>query len=130
MEKMKTWTEEKLINAGYTIKNVRITDVDISMADHNCLELRIVLEGNGWGFIYGGYSLGFGSLNSVAFEGYAKGTEYIMRVMDVVGVEYFQSMKDKIIRVAISKNKSIKIIGNIIEDKWFDPESFFDDDKE
>ena len=113
MEKMKTWTEEKLINAGYTIKNVRITDVDISMADHNCLELRIALEGNGWGAVHGGYALGYGSLNSDSFEGSAKGIEYIMRVMDVVGVDHFQSMKNRLIRVAISKNKSIKIIGNI-----------------
>lgn len=51
-----------------------------------------------------------------------------MRIMDVVGVEDLMDMKGEYVRVA-SKGLgiSVKIIGNIIKDKWFDYGSFFDD---
>lgn len=57
----------------------------------------------------------------------AKGMESIMRIMDVVGVEALEDMKGKYVRIA-SKGlgSSVKIIGNIISDKWFDYESFFE----
>ena len=44
-----------------------------------------------------------------------------MRIMDTVGVEKWEDLKDKFIRVA-TKNwgDTIKISGNIIKDKWFD----------
>ena len=49
-----------------------------------------------------------------------------MNIMNVVGVERFNDMKGKYVRVAIKGLGSpVKIIGNIIEDKWFDPELFF-----
>lgn len=53
-----------------------------------------------------------------------------MRIMDTVGCDKYENMKDKYIRVATKGGGStVKIIGNILEDKWFDYESFFDDMK-
>lgn len=120
------WTEEKL-KEKYTIKNAKIKNVDLSMADHGCLSLSMALEGKGWGVVYGGYCIGKGYLGANEFTGYEKGIEYIMRIMDVVGVECFNDMKEKYIRVAtLGWGDPVKIIGNIIEDKWFDSEKFFD----
>lgn len=127
---MKNWTRNELEKAGYKIENARITSVDLSMADHGCLTLSIGLDGGGWGCVYGGYCIGKGYLGAKEFEGSAEGLESIMRIMDVVGVSTFNDMVGKYIRVAIKRRDIIKIIGNVISEKWFDTESFYNDKKE
>ena len=130
---MKKYTQEQLIESGYSIENALITNVDLSMADHGCLTLAMTLEGSGWGVVYGGYCLGKGYLGADDdfFDGSAAGMEYLMRIMDTVGVEKFQDLKGKYIRVAAKGwGNSVKIIGNIINDKWFDTETFFADKEE
>ena len=123
----------KLIDNGYTVENAKITKVDLSMADYGCLALSMTLEGAGWGVVYGGYCLGNGYLGAKEsdFRGSAAGTEYLMRIMDVVGVEKFQDLKGQYVRVASQGwGSTIKIIGNLIQDQWFDAETFFTDKKE
>lgn len=117
---------DSLIAEGYKIENAQITSIDLSMEDHGCLTLSMALEGAGWGCVYGGYCLGNGYLGASEFKGSAKGLEYIMRIMDTVGVSKFQDLKGKYVRVA-SKGwgEIIKIIGHITKDQWFDPEAFF-----
>ena len=123
---MKNYDYEQLIKAGYRIENALIEKVDLSMADHGCLTLAMTLQGGGWGVVYGGYCLGHGYLDAKEFSGSASGMESIMRIMDVVGVARFQDLKGKYVRVAIKGwGHSVKIIGNILEDKWFDIETFF-----
>lgn len=129
---MKKWTERELKEAGYDIQNCEIDFVDLSIADHGVCTLSIGLNGHGWGCVYGGYVLGHGYLGADddVFDGSATGMESIIRIMNVVGVERFNSMKGKIIRAATKGwGSSIKIIGNVIEDNWFDIESFFVDKK-
>ena len=129
MPSMRKWTEDKLIEAGYSLENARITNIDLTMEDHGCLCLSMVLEGNGWGCIYGGYSLGHGYVGADDdyFSGSAKGMESIIRVMDTVGCSRFNELKGRYVRAAIKGTgaRSIRIIGNIIKDKWFDEEDFF-----
>ena len=130
---MKKYTQEQLIEAGYTIENARIESVDLSMADYGCLVLAMDLKGNGWGVTYGNYCLGKGYLGADYdfFSGRAAGMEYLIRIMDTVGVERFQQLKGKYVRVATSGlGDPVKIIGNIIEDKWFDALTFFVDKEE
>ena len=130
---MKKYTQEQLVTSGYIIKNALITNVDLSMADHGCLTLAMTLEGGGWGVVYGGYCLGKGYLGADDdfFDGSAAGMEYLMRIMDTVGVERFQDLRGKYVRVATKGwGDPIKIIGNIIKDKWFDAETFFADKEE
>lgn len=124
------YTKEQLESEGYKIENAKITSVDLSMADHGCLTLSMGIEGSGWGCVYGGYCLGHGYLNADEFDGSPMGIEYIMRIMDIIGVEQFNNMRGKYIRVATKGwGSSVQIIGNIIDDKWFDPKSFFEDEK-
>lgn len=128
---MKKFTEDKLKELGYKLLNAKVKDVSLNMRDHGCLTLSITLSGGGWGVVYGGYCLGKGYLGAgdKFFSGSAKGMESIIRIMDVVGVEALEDMKDKYVRIA-SKGlgSSVKIIGNIISDKWFDYESFFENE--
>ena len=120
------WTKNTLKTEGYDIENAKIEYVDLSMADHGVLDLSMGLNGNGWGCVYGGYVLGKGYLGAKEFEGSKKGMESIMRIMDVVGVSRFNDMKGKIIRAAIKGwGEPVKIIGNVIEDRWFDAGSFY-----
>lgn len=127
---MKKWTEDELINTGYRIENAKITKVDLSMEDHGCLTLELMLEGKGWGCCYGGYVLGKGYLDAKDefFSGYGPGIESIIRIMDTVGVSRFNYLTNSYVRVATKGwGNPIKIIGNLIKDKWFDQESFFED---
>ncbi len=127
---MMKWTLEELEKAGYKIENAEIELVDLSMADHGCLTNDIVLKGGGWSCVYGGFCIGKGYLGCPDdfFHGSPSGIEYIMRIMDTVGVDRFQNLKGKYVRVATKGwGSSIKIIGNILTDKWFDAESFFKD---
>lgn len=125
---MKQYTEKELIKLGYKIENALIKNVDISMADHGCVTLQIALNGDGWGCVYGGYCIGHGYLGAEEFDSSPIGIEYIARIMDIIGVSHFNDMKGKYIRVATkSWGDTIKIIGSIIKDKWFDTESFFED---
>lgn len=113
------------------IQNARITKVDLSMADHGCLTLALHVEGKGWGCCIGGYVLGHGYVGAEEFDGSPKGIEEIMRIMDVVGVNRFNEMQNKYIRVETEGwGGSIHKIGNIIEDKWFDYHEFYKKERE
>ena len=129
---MKKYTEEQLKSKGYELLNAKITNVSLNMKNHGCVTLDICLDGSGWGVVYGGYCLGKGYLGAENnfFKGSAQGMEAIIRIMDTIGVDDLDDMVGKYVRVA-SKGlgSSIKIIGNIIEDKWFDYETFFEDTK-
>lgn len=117
---------EKLIAEGYKIENAIIKSADLSMEDHGCFTLYMELDGAGWGCAYGGFCIGKGYVGAKEFEGTAKGNEYIMRIMDTVGVSRFSDLTGKYLRVVTKGwGSCVKIIGNIIKDQWFDPEEFF-----
>lgn len=125
---MKKWTKDSLEAAGYKIENARIVDVDLYMNDYDWFVPRLTISGNMWGTAYGGYAIG--SKPAGKYEGYSNGVESIMRIMDVIGEREFSKLKGKYVRVAIKGTglgEIVKIIGNIIEDMWFDYGSFFDD---
>lgn len=125
---MKKWTQDDLVKDGYQIENAQITSVSLNMENHGCLCLDLVLEWSCCGCVYGGYVLGKGYVGADDdfFSGSEKGCEAIMRIMDTVGESDLLKMKGKYVRIAHKGlGSSIKIIGNIIKDKWFDLESFF-----
>lgn len=118
---------EELVAAGYSVQNAKIASVSLNMKDYGCLTLAMCLEGAGWGVVYGGYCLGKGYLGAEEFEGSAKGMEAVMRIMNVVGVSDLLDMKGKYVRVATKGlGTTVTIIGNIVNDIWFDYEAFFD----
>lgn len=111
------------------IRNAKITATEITMADHGCLTFRVCVEGNCWGCWIGGYSIGKGYLDAKEFEGYGRGLEAIMRVMDTVGVNRWEDLKGKYIRVETNGlGGTVHKIGHIMRDKWFDLKEFFADE--
>ena len=108
------------------IINAKIINVSLSMEDYGCLVYRLTLEMRGAGCVYGGICIGKGYLGADHFEGYARGMEALMRIMDVIGVERWEDIKGKYCRVeSDGLGAVISKIGNIIQDKWFDQKEFF-----
>ena len=109
-----------------TIENAEITKVTISMADHGCLTFFLTLQGKGWGINFGGYCIGHGSLGADKFDASGSGLVAMMKIMDTVGVERWERLEGKLVRVkGVHWGGTITTIGNIIEDKWFNIEEFF-----
>lgn len=108
------------------IKNAKITDLSITMADHGCLTFFITLEGECWGLNYGGYCIGKGFLGATEFTASAKGLVCMMRIMDTVGVERWEDLKGKYVRIVYpGLCNSVTKIGHITKEKWFDIKDFF-----
>ena len=97
------------------------------MADHGCLTFRITLDSGTWCVGYGGYCIGHGFLGSDSFMAEnGGGLVAMMKIMDTVGVERWEDLKDKYVRIVDDGwGSSVRKIGNIIEDKWFDIDKFF-----
>lgn len=112
------------------ILNAKITRVSLSMADHGCLTFYITLTSAGWGVSIGGYVLGHGYLGADEFDACGDGLEAMMRIMDTVGVESWEDLEGQYVRVKTEGLGScVHIIGNLLEDKWFDIKKFFEDKK-
>ena len=109
-------------NTNTIYENAKITDVSLGIGDHCCLTFSIALKGLGWGASFGGYNLTF--FNGTSFEGSEKGLEALTRIMDVVGVAKWEDIKGRYVR-AKQEDRLVVGIGNIIEDKWFEPREFF-----
>lgn len=108
------------------IENAKINDVSISMADHGVLTFTIFVEGAGWLCGIGQYVNGVGYLGADYWKGNGSAIVAMMKIMDTVGVEKWEDLKGKFIRVeSEGLSSSIHKIGNIIEDKWFDLKEFF-----
>lgn len=123
------WTEEKLIAEGYTLRNALITNVDLSTENYCSATLSIILDGDGWGVCYGGYKLGHAGtyIKREEIEGTKQGFEAILQIMWVLNSDSLFGLKDKYVRVATKGwGDTIKIIGHITKDQWFDYGSFFD----
>lgn len=115
--------------SGYEIDNAKIEKVSISMEDHGCLVYAIVLKGYGWECTFGGVCIGHGYLGASDFD--AKGShglEAMMRIMNTVGVSRWEDLNGKVVRCAYKAwGDRISIIGNIIDDRWFNQKEFFND---
>lgn len=111
------------------IVNALIENVSLSMEDHGALCYYLTLRMNGCGCGYGGHVIGKGYLGAKEFQGYEKGTEALMRIMDVVGVHRWEDITGKYVRVELPGwGGIVDRIGNIIEDKWFSQKEFFGGD--
>ena len=110
------------------IENAKIKHVSITMEDHGCLTFFLTLDGGSWGCNFGGYCIGHGCLGADEFTSEnSSGLVAMMKIMDVVGVEKWEDLVGKYVRVrSVHTGSRITTIGNIIKDKWFDIEDFFE----
>lgn len=106
------------------IKNAIIESVTIDMGDRGLLTAWLNLN-------YGGSGQGFGGFSLYLPKSYAHFTEkgdfaghFLFRCMEIAGVESWDKMKGKTVRVK-SQHSKIEAIGHIVKDDWFNPSEDF-----
>lgn len=113
------------------IINAKIDDIEIMIEDHGILTAMIyITSSEGWSCGIGGYAFDYTARKEDSE--YRKGCPYmagvIRGIMEVVGVRNWSDLKGKYIRIDDKDQKGpISIIGNIIEDKWFDIRTYIEE---
>ncbi len=103
----------KLELAKIEIVNAKIINVFVGIEDHGILTSDIQLEGDGWGQSFGGYCL-----SGITMSIWIKG------ILDVFEITDWNQLKGMVCRIKSNDEKIVEI-GNIIKDKWFNPEEAF-----
>lgn len=88
--------------------------------------LFLKLEVGSQGF--GGYGLDeYDKIAQRRIDRNGMGLEYIKKILETVGVDSWEKLKGKHIRILKDDtwNSPITGIGHIIEDKWFEPKKWF-----
>lgn len=108
-------------------KNAVIKSARITNDDHGLLTAWLDLDYGGSGQGFGGFSLylpksytNHGGSLKANYAGH-----FIWRVMEVAGVERWDQLPGKTIRV-LSEHSSVNAIGHIVKDDWFDPGKDFE----
>jgi len=106
------------------IKNAQITGTDLGNVANGMFTLWLHLDYSGSGQGFGGYGMDDYNKDTKRREGSAYGMEFIKAILSAVGVEKWEDLKGKYIRVVVDDDINHKIlgIGHITEDKWFRPE--------
>jgi hypothetical protein len=93
------------------IRNAIIKRTFLGIEDHGIFTAVITLD-------YGSSQQGFGQHN-LEFKDY--GIAYLRKILEAVGVNEWEELQGQTVRVKCEHTK-VYAIGNIIQDKWFEPE--------
>ena len=107
--------------------NAQIESTMLGYEDHGIMTCFLNLKQDGSGQGFGGYGLDnrpakdknghrFGDRRPSKLSGF-----WIKRILEVVGVEKWEDLPGKYVRVDGEEWGEIKGIGNITKDKWFYP---------
>ena len=102
------------------IRNAIIESTMLGYEDHGIMTCMLYTMSAGVGQGFGGYAFDQWSEEDKKRYGRGYGIEFIARILKTVGVNEWEHLKGKHIRVDADHTK-IYGIGNIIEDKWFYP---------
>lgn len=110
-----------------TIENGRITETMLGTEDRGILTFYLFIELDGGVGGFGGYALDGWNEKKGMRVASAAGLQAIAEIMKCVGVKKWEDLAGKYVRCE-SEGWGGKIlrIGNIIENKWFSLEEFFE----
>lgn len=105
------------------IRNARIASTTLGpkASDGRCFSSFVHLEWKGGGQGFGGFAFDAWNKPMDRRVGCAWGMEFIARTLEAVGVESWEELKGKYVRID-GDHARIHGIGHIVEDKWFYPE--------
>lgn len=109
------------------IKNAKIQSTMLGREDHGIMTFMIFIESNNSFFCgIGGYCLDEFDSTTKTRVFRAESMEVISKILEVVGVDKWEELPGKYIRFEDNGwGSTVTKIGNIIDDKWFDMESYF-----
>lgn len=107
-----------------TERNAVIKSARITNDDHGLLTAWLDLDYGGMGQGFGGYALYLPKCytHSTMQQNYAG--HFIWRVMEIAGVERWDQLPGKTVRVRAEHSK-VDAIGHIVKDDWFSPSNDF-----
>lgn len=108
------------------IKNAKIQSTMLGREDHGIMSFMINISSDGFYCGVGGYCIDeFDSATKTrVFR--AESMEVISKILEVVGVDKWEDLPEKYIRIEYNGlGSTVTKIGNIIEEKWLDLEEFF-----
>ena len=126
------WTQDTLEASGYKVENCKITDADLMVEQDRLQGIRfsLIIEGESGGCIaFGGYKLGHMEFNEDprSFTSDERSMVFIMNIFNLTGATRLSELPGKYIRAAYKGNIFAGIVGNIVSDKWFDFDSFWNE---
>lgn len=105
------------------IRNAVIESAIITKEERGFLDAWLTLDYGGSGQGFGGYALYLPkSFSHHAIESVAG--HFLFRVMEIAGVESWEKLKGRTIRVKCEHTK-VHAIGHIVRDDWFNPSEDF-----
>lgn len=110
------------------IRNAKITSTMFGREDHGIMTFMIFIEFGACVCGIGGYAIDQydRSLKTRVFS--SKGLEAISKILETVGVEKWEDLPNKYIRIKDNGlGSTVDEIGNLMEDKWFNLRKFFAD---
>lgn len=111
------------------VKNAKIVSTTLGKEDHGIMTFYITIEAHGWGCSIGGYALSGKDPVTGEYGFCGEGLEAIARICEVVGVNKWEDLPGKYIRVKDNSwGSTIDEIGNLIDEKWFNLRDFFSKD--
>lgn len=112
------------------IVNAKIEETFLGREEHGILTCYLYLSGDGFGVGLGGRALdGYAEMEKrrVATQ---EGFEFIDRIMTVVGVQKWEDLVGKYVRIEVPEagfGSEVTKVGNLIKDDWLDFKKFFDE---
>ena len=108
------------------IINAQITDTMLGREDHGIMTFMIFVKFGGYECGIGGYALD-GRPKKEGDSVYSpKSMEIISKILEIVGVNQWEDLKGKYIRIIDNGwGSTINEIGNLMEDKWLNFKEFF-----
>lgn len=114
------------------IRNAKITNTVLGREGHGIFTFEIFIEFSGCTCACGGYALdepGYDKDNAIIRVYSKKSMEIIGKILDVVGVDTWEELPNKYIRIVDNGwGTSVDEIGNLMEEKWLNFREFFKDD--
>lgn len=105
--------------------NAKIIGTSLGRCDHGMMTFGLHLSWECYGQTFGGYALDRYDREKKEYVGFPDSIEVIAEILSVVGVSEWEDLLGKYIRFVDRGNDTIRKIGNITEDKWFDIDEFY-----